>query len=370
MKLIKLTCPNCGGKLEMDTDDKKVYCPYCGQKLFVDYEHLDIEREKTKQEQENTKRVQIEVGYKSRRLLLVSILCGALLLIAISYVIFENSDRNLLNTQKLQNKTTEVVDVEGNESEKLENDGEITETAETTSELESSGDLETLKINKIIYSDNIINLTCKEIKNNSIVFEVSNKTDYDIEWLYLTISLDGTQLSLYSDDGSDKNISKREMRTVTFNGDIENVQHQRMSISGDIFIDGTSKGVIDVCDFELGGKENKISIQKNRKIYDDEILTVYYNKINLDSVQFVVDNKRHNAITVGFWNKVTINGVEYNASVVGINALSSGKYSAGLTSLDGSSVQITEFKKFEGIMTVLDAHNGKLEDVKLDFSES
>ena len=49
----------------------------------------------------------------------------------------------------------------------VENDGEITETVETTSELESSGDLETLKINKIIYSDNIINLTCKEIKNNS-----------------------------------------------------------------------------------------------------------------------------------------------------------------------------------------------------------
>lgn len=146
MKLIKLTCPNCGGKLEIDTDNKKVYCPYCGQKLFVDYEHLDIEREKTKQEQENTKRVQIEVGYKSRRLLLVSILCGALLLIAISYFIFENSDRNLLNTQKLQNKTTEVVDGEENESEKLENDGEITETVETTSELESSGDLETLKI--------------------------------------------------------------------------------------------------------------------------------------------------------------------------------------------------------------------------------
>ena len=109
---------------------------------------------------------------------------------------------------------------------------------------------------------------------------------------------------------------------------------------------------------------------QNRKVYDDEILTVYYNKINLDSVQFVVDNKRHNAITVGFWDKVTINGVEYNASVVGINALSSGKYSAGLTSLDGSSVQITEFERFEGIMSVLDAHNGKLEDIKLDFSES
>lgn len=37
MKLHKLSCPNCNGKLNMNIDDKEfIFCPYCGQQFLVD----------------------------------------------------------------------------------------------------------------------------------------------------------------------------------------------------------------------------------------------------------------------------------------------------------------------------------------------
>lgn len=39
MKINKLSCPNCGGMLNMDINEcEYIYCPYCGQKFYVDKE--------------------------------------------------------------------------------------------------------------------------------------------------------------------------------------------------------------------------------------------------------------------------------------------------------------------------------------------
>ena len=38
MKLIRLTCANCGAEMEMDADRKQAFCTYCGTKLFVNDE--------------------------------------------------------------------------------------------------------------------------------------------------------------------------------------------------------------------------------------------------------------------------------------------------------------------------------------------
>ena len=38
MKLVKLICPNCGAKLEIDGSMQRVFCQYCGTKLIVDQE--------------------------------------------------------------------------------------------------------------------------------------------------------------------------------------------------------------------------------------------------------------------------------------------------------------------------------------------
>lgn len=38
MKIVQITCPNCGGMLNIDEDKKKDYCQYCGTPVFLDDE--------------------------------------------------------------------------------------------------------------------------------------------------------------------------------------------------------------------------------------------------------------------------------------------------------------------------------------------
>lgn len=42
MKLISLTCPNCGAKLEVDASLGKAYCQYCGAQVLIDEEKRNI----------------------------------------------------------------------------------------------------------------------------------------------------------------------------------------------------------------------------------------------------------------------------------------------------------------------------------------
>ena len=71
MKMIELTCQKCGGVLNADIDNLYAYCPHCGQKLLFDLEQIEFviaEREKTKREQEVTKRIQLEQEHKTKRI--------------------------------------------------------------------------------------------------------------------------------------------------------------------------------------------------------------------------------------------------------------------------------------------------------------
>ena len=157
-------------------------------------------------------------------------------------------------------------------------------------------------VDKVVFEDGIISLKCKEITANNIIFEATNKSKYDVEWLQLDISLDGTQLLLYADSSSDQNIKAGETREIVQVGDIDIPEHNKMSLSGDIFIDGSSKGTIDVCDVDLGGNENIYStLKKEKLVYDDENVAVYFNSIDINQINFCIENKMDNAITVGFW---------------------------------------------------------------------
>ena len=42
MKLIRLTCANCGAELELDAERKQAFCTYCGAKQFIDDESINI----------------------------------------------------------------------------------------------------------------------------------------------------------------------------------------------------------------------------------------------------------------------------------------------------------------------------------------
>lgn len=235
----------------------------------------------------------------------------------------------------------------------------------------SSESVESFDVNKTVYEDNLVVLKCKEITDRYILFEVVNKTDYEIEWLNLQTSLDGVQLPLYSYDSSDKNITAQETREIEMDGEIGQAEHNRISLSGNVFIDGTSKGEIDVCDLELGGKENVPEIKTQNQVYDDELVTIYYNDLVIDNMEFCVDNKTDHAITVGFWDadSLSINGQQYTSSVVTINAHSKGIYSGYISSMDGNDVQIMQVDSFQGIFGIKDQNNNYIEDINLNFSE-
>ena len=62
MKLVELTCENCGAQLEVDLDRKIAYCPYCRQKLMINLDRMDT----VLAEREKTKRLQMVYTYKER----------------------------------------------------------------------------------------------------------------------------------------------------------------------------------------------------------------------------------------------------------------------------------------------------------------
>jgi hypothetical protein len=45
MRIVQITCPNCGGQLNIDEEKKKDYCKYCGTPIFLDDEinHVEID---------------------------------------------------------------------------------------------------------------------------------------------------------------------------------------------------------------------------------------------------------------------------------------------------------------------------------------
>ena len=226
-------------------------------------------------------------------------------------------------------------------------------------------------VDKKIFEDGIISLNCKEITADNIIFEVTNKSKYDVDWLQLNISLDGTQLSLYADSSSDQNIKAGETREIVQVGDIGIPEHNKMSLSGDIFIDGYSKGTIDVCDVDLGGNENTYStLEKEKLVYDDENVTVYFNSIDINQMNFCIENKMGNAITVGFWGDedLTIDGSVYGSSVTTINSHSSGIYIGCLYSSSNDNIQIMDFQKIDGIMKIKNQENQDIESINLNFT--
>ena len=60
VRMINLTCTNCGASLDVDLDNMMVHCPFCGQKLMIDADQLsDIIEQK-----ELTKRKDLEYKHE------------------------------------------------------------------------------------------------------------------------------------------------------------------------------------------------------------------------------------------------------------------------------------------------------------------
>lgn len=52
IRMVNLTCTNCGASLDLDIDSLQLYCPFCGNRLMIDVEQMKdilLEKERTKQ---------------------------------------------------------------------------------------------------------------------------------------------------------------------------------------------------------------------------------------------------------------------------------------------------------------------------------
>lgn len=250
-------------------------------------------------------------------------------------------------------------------------------TEETTrnisnQEKDTNNSDDNFEVNKVVFEDEIIQLTCKKITNSSIKFEVMNKTDFEISWLNMDISLDGVQLSFYANNSSDQNIEGKETREIEYIGEIGSAEHQYLSLAGNIFINNSSKGAIDVCNYDIGGTKNEPTITRGKLVYDDDTVAVYYNELEINSIKFCVENKLERAITAGFWSgdELNINGKSYTSSVSTIAGKSSSIYVCNLMSNEEDNIQIMHIDSFRGVMGIKeDSTNKDIEDVNIEFSE-
>lgn len=185
MKLIQLKCPNCGAKLDIDINDKKMYCHYCGQKMIIDYEQMSkfyIEKENTKQEQEKTKRVQIEMDYKKKRLNLISIFCYVIIIVGVILgSIFLLSQRCMIKKPTKQTSGNQEYETEKNNNTQ-------TTTKRYSVEEENS-------------NDSIVTTASKNVTKESITETVSEiPNDFDLS----IASFDGSDFDEIYKDGTYK----------------------------------------------------------------------------------------------------------------------------------------------------------------------
>ena len=47
MTMLDLTCPKCGGMMELSADKTKCTCPYCDNEVLVDHEQQSIQYRET-----------------------------------------------------------------------------------------------------------------------------------------------------------------------------------------------------------------------------------------------------------------------------------------------------------------------------------
>ena len=119
------------------------------------------------------------------------------------------------------------------------------------------------------------------------------------------------------------------------------------------------------------GNENTYStLEKEKLVYDDENVAVYFNSIDINQMNFCIENKMGNAITVGFWGDedLKIDGSVYGSSVATINSHSSGIYIGYLYSSSNDNIQIMDFQKFDGIMKIKNQKNQDIESINLNFT--
>ena len=154
-------------------------------------------------------------------------------------------------------------------------------------------------VNKLLYEGANIRLSCSKILRTGIEFEVENLSDSEV-LVTLNIGLDGVGYNSWG-DGNDWTIAPHETKVCTENGDLTYVEHARMSLHGNVFIDGLGVEEFSICDSELGGNEHhEVELTEGTAQYSSDDLMVGYVDADAQGLNFYVENKREVSITIGF----------------------------------------------------------------------
>lgn len=224
-------------------------------------------------------------------------------------------------------------------------------------------------VNKLVYESGTIALTCKKIVSDGIEFDVTNKTDSEIN-PSLNISLDDVLIDTWSEQ-TEWTVPPNETKTCKVNLDFpqfENTEHKSMSLCGHIFQENVSIEFINAYNVDLGGNEHVEDIpQKNNDLYSDEYIDLYYVDAITDGLRYIIKNNTTNPIKIGI-DTLLINGeTEISPSTMDIPAKSEGVYIAN----DYPTTLSEDIKGFRGKLIVYDAeYTQRLEEVEIEYGNN
>lgn len=189
----------------------------------------------------------------------------------------------------------------GNEEQKPE------ETVVEIYEEEAATSGEAFSIEKQIYSDDHIDLTCKEIRGDGIVFECNNKTPRDI-LLNFDIALDGILQSMWSDVSESTVLTGETKEFMYYSQDvISNPEHETITIAGMGFVEGSEYMSFDVVDFNIGGASNPDILTNGTSIYESDSIDMEFVGLFAQGIEFKISNKTEQALSF-FVDDIMMNG--------------------------------------------------------------
>ncbi len=222
-------------------------------------------------------------------------------------------------------------------------------------------------VNRQLYDGRYIALSCVAILPDGIEFEVTNKSDEDID-VIINVSLDGIDADLWG-DASDWEIPAHETKICKSNGEISNTEHKLMSIEGDVFVNSLGQEPFDICDFDIGGESNPDTLPEGTSMYTSPNVVIDYIGPNTEGIDFKVQNKRDFSITVGF-DEFYINGEnqDYAMGVITLPPHTTTIYSVDILS-ENPYYFSDQLNSFNGIMQTI--YNSKvMETIPLSMGDS
>lgn len=236
----------------------------------------------------------------------------------------------------------------------------------STNENTNNANNEAFIVGKTLYECDKFELSCEKISSEGVEFKCKNKTNEEVK-MYLTIALDGTVASLWS-ESNETTIAPNKSQAFYMHGSLEITEHKLMSVNGTAFIDSGNIS-FDICDFNLGGKENKSELPKGESYYSTEDLIVEYIGANAQGLEFKVVNNRDESITFGA-DTLTINGEskDYAITVTTVPAHSQDIYNVDILSYneDYFSNQLTSF---EGVLEARIDGKGKVDRFPVSYNK-